>query len=181
MTEKKTIGLGKKATEAKTTEKPAAEKIVPKKVVKVEPKAGIGKKAEAVAVKIEVKSVPAIVGFGDREKAKDVPAKAESKSTAKLPAKSTGVASKLAKIQSEMKKVVAKPHVTEEVPTKVAEVVNSNQLDIAATRRPVAAVKKVTTAPGKISFDEVLQNQAAATSAVPAKPPFFDFEKYLKK
>ena len=173
MTEKKTIGLGKKATEAKSTEKPAVEKIVQK--------AGVGKKAEPVAVKIEVKTVPAIVGFGDREKAKEAPAKADSKTTAKLPAKASGVASKLAKIQSEMKKVVAKPHVTEEVPVKAAEVTNANQLDIATTRRPVAAVKKATTAPGKISFDEVMQNQAAATSATPVKPPFFDFEKYLKK
>ena len=183
MTEKKTIGLGKKASAVvapKTVEKTTTTTT---KVVQPEPakKAGIGKKAEEVSVKIEVKNVPAIVGYGDRSK--DAP---KAKTTAKLPTKASGISSKMEKIKSSMIKAVAHPVKVEEVKEKteaaVAEVKQEavNQLDIASTRRPVTAAKKAVVAAGKVSFEEIQKMNASAAPASTAVP-FFDPTQYLKK
>ena len=192
MSEKKTVALGKKAaavkaspaTQAKPVEKPAT-KVAKPAPAPAKPKASstaLGKKANEVAVKIEVKNVPAIVGYGDRAKEVAKP----SKTTAKLPAKSSGVASKMDKIKSSLAKAVAHPAKVEEVKekpvAKAAEVKQEavNQLDIASTRRPVTAVKKAVIAAGKVSFEEIQQMQASTSTAKPAAP-FFDPTNFLKK
>ena len=182
MADKKLTGLGKKSAvePAKKPELPKAplKKEEPKKSAKV----GLGKKAAPVQMKIEVKEVPEIVSY--KEKPKFEKAAAPEKHTAKLPGKSTGVADKMAKLKSTLKKVVAMPTEASEVkveePTAPASTISVTQLDMASTRRPAAAVKKGPVAPGKIGFEEIMsQNSAPVQQAV--APGFFDAAKYLKK
>ena len=175
----KKVALGKKASEIKQDPK-KVEKVLSKKTEEKKAKPALGKKAALPVIKVEVKEVPAIAHFEKKEVIK-------KDTTAKLPAKPSGVADKMAKLKTSLKKVVHEAHEPDDV-EEVKPLINDpspststsvTQLDIASTRRPVASVKKGPVAAGKVSFEELINSQAPAVQA--PQIPFFDVEKYLKK
>lgn len=193
---KETKGLGSKATKASlnadigksikaATAKKLGSKITPK-------------------IKIEVKEVPKIIPHGGytkedvKEILENIPgvtvvepheSKPATKSnTAKLPAKPTGSMARIDKVQSAIKQAIRAegqhaeipeapgiPQVTGGVP--IAESVT--HLEPAMVRKMQMPTKKTgTAAPGKVSFEEIMQ--ARQTQAAPVAP-LFDASKYLKK
>ena len=179
MTEKKTVGLGKKAS-AEVAKKPEVPKLTPKKDESKATKAVAPKKPAPAPIKVESKEVPPIAAYQEKPKPEKVLPK-DSKTTAKLPAKASGVADKMAKLRTSLKKVVTEHEEAPESfkePEVIPSTISSTQLDLASTRRPVAAVKKGTVASGKIGFDEIFSK---AAEPAPVTPAFFDAAKFLKK
>ena len=171
----KKVALGKKAAEVKAELK-KAEKVLPKKVEEKKSTLALGKKAAPTPIKVETKEVPEIKHYARKEAPK-------KETTAKLPVKPTGIADKMNKLKTSLKKVVheaKEDKVIEEVAASPSTQSTSvNQLDIASTRRPVTSIKKGPVAAGRASLEELLSSQQSPVVAAPI--PFFDVEKHLKK
>lgn len=115
------------------------------------------------------------------------PALKPTTKTASLPARPTGASVKFDRLRAAVKQSVRNEmhqlptdHSTTvpETPSQVPQVSTATHLDPATVRKTQTAVKKTTTAPGKISFQDLCQ---ARQSATPAASPLFDVTKHLKK